>query len=203
MLILRAGGIGVACLRCGDDNVEVTSRREFPLLTLLDVDVEDPVILLEPEVDVFWKRVSESMLRARDVNVSRLCLAIGDEVTFVVGLVFVDTGIDEELRLLLPWSESLRKLDTESGRLRLDDRSRFFIELPSFDLPYKLLVLLLKLLLDGGPDWLRWPVEPLRPVGGFGAKYVFVPGNGILLGFRRGVSGPPLDIKRALVSRSV
>lgn len=61
------------------------------------------------------------------------------------------------------------------------------------DFPYRLPVLRLKLLFDTEPaedeGLLCWGTN-VRPVGGFGAKYPLVPGRGILLGRRLGVSGP-------------
>jgi len=110
-------------------------------------------------------RDNESMLRTRDVNDSRLIFGVGD--AFVrVGEPFVDdTGI-EEFRLVLP-NDSLRRLCAESGRTKLGDVS-FRTELGP-ERPTRLPVLLLRLLLDGGPDGLRG-LTKLRPVGGFGAR---------------------------------
>lgn len=83
-------------------------------------------------------------------------------------LADAETGMDDELvRLLLPSDDSLRILCAESGRLRLGGLS-LRTELGP-ERPIRLPVLLLRLLLDGGPDGLRG-LTKLRPVGGFGAK---------------------------------
>jgi hypothetical protein len=106
-------------------------------------------------------------------------LAFGDEATLITGLF--EMGIDE-LRLL-PSNDMLRQLWTESGRVRLES----FLVMDDGPLDfwplYKLLVLLVKLLFEGGP------VMGGRPLGGFATK-PFEPGSGILLGLLRfGVSG--------------
>jgi hypothetical protein len=106
-------------------------------------------------------------------------LALGDEATLITGLF--EIGIDE-LRLL-PSNDMLRQLWTESGRVRLV--SFFVIDEGPLDFCplYRLLVLFVKLLFEGGP------VMGGRPLGGFATK-PFDPGNGILLGLLRfGVSG--------------
>lgn len=107
------------------------------------------------------------------------CWALGDDATLIRGLL--DIGIDE-LRLL-PSNDMLRQLWTESGRVRLmsflvmEDGPLDFCPL------HRLLVLFVRLLLDGGP------VIGGRPLGGLATK-PFVPGSGILLGLLRfGVSG--------------
>lgn len=102
----------------------------------------------------------------------------GDDATLSTGLL--EIGIDE-LRLLLPSKDMLRQLWTESGRVRLE--SFLVMDEGPLDLRYRLPVLFVRLLLDGGP------VVGVRPLGGFATK-PFVPGNGILLGLLRfGVSG--------------
>lgn len=102
----------------------------------------------------------------------------GDDATLSTGLL--EIGIDE-LRLLLPSNDMLRQLWTESGRVRLE--SFLVMDEGPLDLRYRLPVLFVRLLLDGGP------VVGVRPLGGFATK-PFVPGNGILLGLLRfGVSG--------------
>lgn len=131
------------------------------------------------EADVFecngdeCMRDNESILRTRDVNDSRFVFGIGD--VFVSGVVRVgdtlaigvdDTGMDE-LRLVLPSDDSLRRLCAESGRFRLGEVS-LRTELGP-ERPTRLPVLLLRLLFDGGPDGLRG-LTKFRPVGGFGAK---------------------------------
>lgn len=105
--------------------------------------------------------------------------ATGDDATLSTGLL--EIGIDE-LRLLLPSNDDkLRQLWTESGRVRLE--SFLVMDEGPLDLRYKLPVLFVRLLLDGGP------VVDVRPLGGFATK-PFVPGSGILLGLLRfGVSG--------------
>lgn len=106
------------------------------------------------------------MCRTLEVNDSRFVFGIG-ELFVRVGDIFVDDiGIDE-LRLVLPNDVSLRKLWADSGLTRLGDGS-FLTELGP-DRPIRLPVLLLRLLLEGGPDGLRVFIK-LRPVGGFGAK---------------------------------
>lgn len=110
-------------------------------------------------------RDNESILRTRDVSDSRLVFGVGD--AFVrVGEPFVDDTGMEELRLVLP-NDSLRRLCAESGRTKLGDVS-LRTELGP-ERPTRLPVLLLRLLLDGGPDGLRG-LTKLRPVGGFGAR---------------------------------
>lgn len=111
-------------------------------------------------------RDNESILRTRDVRDSRRDFDVGEAFVRVGELLADDTGI-EELRLVLPSEDSLRKLCAESGRTKLGDVS-FRTELGP-DRPTRLPVLLLRLLLDGGPDGLRG-LTKLRPVGGFGAK---------------------------------
>lgn len=104
--------------------------------------------------------------------------AFGDDDTLSTE-GFFDIGIDE----LLPSNDMLRQLWTESGRVKLV--SFFVIDDGPIDFCplYKLLVLLVKLLFDGGP------VTGGRPLGGF-ATNPFIPGSGILLGLLRfGVSG--------------
>lgn len=101
----------------------------------------------------------------------------------------LEIGIDE-LRLF-PSNDMLRQLWTESGRVRLV--SFLVMEGGPLDFCplYRLLVLLVRLLFDGGP------VIGGRPLGGFAMK-PFVPGSGILLGLLRfGVSGH-LDIACSL-----
>lgn len=108
------------------------------------------------------------MLRTLEVRVSRFTFGTGEWVERGGAIFGAEIGIEELLRLPLS-DESLRMLCADSGRLRLviafDD---FSTELGP-DLPNRLLVLLLRF---------------FRPVGGFGARLVFVPGSGILLGRR-------------------
>lgn len=130
-----------------------------------------------------------------DVSDSRLAFGIGEflaataaaaatavvVVARCVGDTFgVDIGIDELLRLVLFNDKSLRRLCADSGRYKFGD-VEFGVFCIKFDAtvgdaivtvsyrPFKLPVLLFKLLLDGGPDGLR-EFTKLRPVGGFGAK---------------------------------
>lgn len=132
---------------------------------------------------------SESRLRilAADVSLFALgngeCIGLGGD-----GLDLAEMGIDE-LLLFPPNDESFRQLCAESGRWRLGDELllSFFTELGGPDRPIRLLVLLFKLRLDGGPDGLNFPFT--LPVGGFGAGFPFVPANGIRLGRFFGVSG--------------
>lgn len=132
----------------------------------------EPVAALECDGDVCI-RDNESMCRTFDVNDSRLVFGTGELLVRDGDTLLDEIGIDEPLRLVLPSDVSLRKLCAESGRFKLDGVSGFVeigfcIELGP-ERPIKLLVLLLRLLLEGGPDGL-FEFTKFRPVGGFGAK---------------------------------
>lgn len=108
-------------------------------------------------------------------------MAFGDDATLITGLF--EIGIDE-LRLLPSYEGMLRQLWTESGRVKLVSFLVIDDGPLDFWLLYKLPVLFVRLLLDGGPV-----IVVGRPLGGL-AINPFVPGRGILLGLLRfGVSG--------------
>lgn len=181
--------------------------RVCPVKLELRSFLELALARLPVEAEAVCSRDSESKFLTRVVSESRLALGCGELLTidgFATGEPPpggpLDTGI-EELRLFSS-DVSRRQLWAESGRLRLASFLSLLalvMELGPVDFIYRLPVLLFNDLLVRDPegegellscrDCCWEDATKFLPVGGFGATYPFVPGSGILLGLRRGVSG--------------